>query len=100
PPAIGARPRIPRACPTLLAAAACLAGSPARAQAPGRVVVDTDLAADVDDVGALAVLHPLARPGEAEILAAMVSSRNRHSVACLSALNTWYGRRDIPIGVV
>jgi hypothetical protein len=89
-----------RACPTLLAAAACLAGSPARAQAPVRVVVDTDLAADVDDVGALAVLHALADRGEAEILAAMVSSRNRHSVACLSALNTWYGRRDIPIGVV
>jgi hypothetical protein len=89
-----------RACHTLLAAAACLAGSPALAQAPVRLVVDTDLAADVDDVGALAVLHALADRGEAEILAAMVSSRNRHSVACLSALNTWYGRRDIPIGVV
>src|SRR5262245_1529021 len=96
---IPARP-MRRACLPALAVAACLLGRPLLAQAPVRVVVDTDLAADVDDVGALAVLHALADRGEAEILAAMVSSRNRHSVACLSALNTWYGRRDIPIGVV
>jgi hypothetical protein len=83
-----------------MAAGALLVALPARAQAPVRVIVDTDLAADVDDVGALAVLHALADRGEAEILAAMVSSRNRHSVACLSALNTWYGRRDVPIGAV
>jgi hypothetical protein len=89
-----------RAFLSLLTAAACLSGGPAPAEAPVRLVVDTDLAADVDDVGALAVLHALADRGEAEILAAMVSSRNRHSVACLSALNTWYGRRDIPIGAV
>src|SRR5262245_38440016 len=96
---IPARP-MRRACFSLLTAAACLSGRPATAQAPVRLVVDTDLAADVDDVGALAVLHALADRGEAEILAAMVSSRNRNSVACLSALNTWYGRRDIPIGAV
>jgi purine nucleosidase len=84
----------------LLVAGALLAAPLALAQAPVRVVVDTDLAADVDDVGALALLHALADRGEAEILAAMVSSRNRHSVACLSALNTWYGRRDVPIGAV
>jgi purine nucleosidase len=95
---IPARP-MPRACLFLLTAAN-LVGRPAAAEAPVRLLVDTDLAADVDDVGALAVLHALADRGEAEILAAMVSSRNRHSVACLSALNTWYGRRDVPIGAV
>src|SRR5262245_32156249 len=89
-----------RARLALLTASACLSALPAGAQAPVRVIVDTDLASDVDDVGALALLHALADRGEAEILATMVSSRNRHSVACLSALNTWYGRRDLPIGVV
>ncbi len=89
-----------RACLPLLAAAALLADGPAAAQGPVRIVLDTDLASDVDDVGALAVLHALADRGEAEILATMVSSRNRHSVACLSALNTWYGRRELPIGTV
>jgi hypothetical protein len=86
------RPRL-----SLLVAGTLLLASPALAQGPVRVIVDTDLAADVDDVGALALLHALADRGEAEILATMVSSRNRHSVACLSALNTWYGRRDLPI---
>lgn len=81
-------------------AMAIAAAGPAAAQGPVRIVVDTDLASDVDDVGALAVLHALADRGEAEILATMVSSRNRYSVACLSALNTWYGRRDLPIGAV
>jgi inosine-uridine nucleoside N-ribohydrolase len=89
-----------RACLPLLVAAALLSAPAATAQGPVRVVFDTDLAADVDDVGALAVLHALADRGEVEILATLVSSRNRHSVACLSALNTWYGRRDIPIGSV
>ena len=89
-----------RACLPLLVAAALLSAPVATAQGPVRVVFDTDLAADVDDVGALAVLHALADRGEVEILATLVSSRNRHSVACLSALNTWYGRRDIPIGSV
>jgi Inosine-uridine preferring nucleoside hydrolase len=89
------RPRL-----SLLVAGALLLASPALAQGPVRVIVDTDLAADVDDVGALALLHALADRGEAEILATMVSSRNRHSVACLSALNSWYGRRDLPIGTV
>ncbi len=89
-----------RACLALLVAAAFVPVRPASAQGPVRIILDTDLASDVDDVGALAVLHALADRGEAEILATMVSSRNRHSVACLSALNTWYGRRDIPIGSV
>jgi hypothetical protein len=89
-----------RARRSLLIAAALLSVRPLLAQEPVRVIVDTDIAADVDDVGALAVLHALADRGEAEILAAMVSSRSRHSVAALSALNTWYGRGEIPVGSV
>ena len=54
---------------------------------------------DVDDVGAAAVLHTLASRGEAEILATMVSSTNPESAPCLDAINTFYGRPDIPIGV-
>jgi hypothetical protein len=58
------------------------------------------MAGDIDDVGALAVLHALADRGEAEILATTVSSRNRYAPACLDAINTWYGRGHLPIGVV
>lgn len=68
---------------------------------PARVILDTDFASDVDDVGALAVLHALADAGEAEILAVMVSDGgNAPSHRAIDAINTFYGRPDIPIGVV
>lgn len=65
---------------------------------PVKVIFDTDMAGDVDDVGALAMLHALADRGEAEILACAISSNNPKSAACVDAINTWYGRPDIPIG--
>ena len=64
------------------------------------IILDTDLSSDVDDVGAVAVLHALADKGEAKILAMMVSSGDPWSVPCLDALNTWFGRPDIPLGMV
>jgi purine nucleosidase len=67
---------------------------------PVRVIFDTDMAGDWDDVGAAAVLHALADNGEAEIVAMGVSSKNAHTAACLDAINTYYGRGDIPIGVL
>ena len=63
-----------------------------------RVIFDTDLGADVDDAGAVAVLHALADLGEAEILAMGLSVKHPWSAPCLDALNTYYGRPDIPIG--
>ena len=78
--------------------AGLLLPSGAAAAPPVRVVFDTDMAGDVDDVGALAILHALSDLGEAEILAAGISSRNEHVGPCLDAINTWYGRPDVPIG--
>ena len=65
-----------------------------------RLIFDTDIESDVDDVGAVAVLHALANRNETEILAMMISSSNPWSASCLDALNTYYGRPDIPIGCV
>ena len=45
----------------------------AAAAEPVRVILDTDLSSDVDDVGAVAVLHALADAGEAEILGMGIS---------------------------
>ncbi|NQT26147.1 nucleoside hydrolase [candidate division KSB1 bacterium] len=67
-----------------------------------KVIFDTDIGPDWDDVGATAVLHALANSGEAEILAMMVSSGGHSGLwgpPCLDAFNTYYGRPDIPIGV-
>lgn len=64
------------------------------------IILDTDLSSDVDDVGAVAVLHALSKSREAQILAMMVSSGDPWSAGCLDALNTWFGRPDIPLGMI
>ena len=68
---------------------------------PGKipVIFDTDIDGDNDDVAAAAILHALADEGKVEILAMGVVSRHPYSPACLDAINTYYGRGDIPIGV-
>jgi len=64
-----------------------------------RVIVDTDIGSDCDDAGALAVLHALADLGEVQILACIYSSeKNRYGPGCISAINRYYGRGNIPIG--
>jgi hypothetical protein len=67
---------------------------------PVTLILDTDIENDVDDVGAVALLHALADLGEAKILAMGVSVKHPWSAPCLDVLNTYYGRPDIPIGVV
>ncbi len=67
---------------------------------PVRIIFDTDMQTDVDDVGAAAMLHALADRGEIEILATMVSVSYPWSVPCMDAINTFYGRPNLPIGTV
>jgi len=52
----------------------------------------------VDDVGAVAILHALAREGKAEILAMGACSSSPWATPCLDALNTYFGKPDIPLG--
>ena len=54
---------------------------------------------DVDDVGALAVLHALADNGEAEILAISYNEVHPSGAGTICAINTWYNRGAIPIGI-
>ncbi len=63
------------------------------------IIFDTDFAADVDDVGALAILHAMADSGEADILGVMISSGNHYALRAVDTINTYYGRPAIPIGV-
>ena len=62
------------------------------------IIFDTDIGTDVDDAGALAILHIMADRGEAKILATMSANRNRWCAPALDAINTYYGREDMPIG--
>ena len=64
-----------------------------------KIIFETDMCLDVDDVGALAVLHNLANNNEAEILAVSFNEVHPSGAAAIAAINTWYGRGDIPVGV-
>ena len=64
------------------------------------VILDTDISSDVDDVGAVAVLHSLGNEGRADILAMMVSAVNPTASGCLRALNGYFGRPAIPVGTL
>jgi len=76
-----------------------LPGCSAPPPSPVVLILDTDMETDVDDVGALAVLHALADRGEATLLAIAVSSANPWSGRCALAVNRFYGRPKIPVGV-
>ena len=63
-----------------------------------RMIFDTDMVSDFDDVGAMAVLHSLADEGQCEIIAMGTCSRGNSSVAAVEILNAFYGRPQIPVG--
>ncbi len=66
---------------------------------PVNIIMDTDIGSDCDDAGALAVLHQYADKGMANILGVIFSSgKNRYGVGVCDAINTWYGRGDLPLG--
>lgn len=66
---------------------------------PVKLIFDTDMDSDCDDVGALAMLHAMADAGEVELLACIMSAQNDWSARCTDAINTYFGRPDIPLGV-
>ncbi len=70
-----------------------------QAQSPLPVILDTDIAGDYDDVGAMALLHAFADKGEANILAVISCNAFETTVPTISVLNTYFKRSDIPIGV-
>lgn len=69
-------------------------------QGPVRLIFDTDIGNDVDDAMAMAVIHALANRGECQLLAVTVTKDNPYAARMVDLLNTFYGRPDIPIGVV
>jgi pyrimidine-specific ribonucleoside hydrolase len=67
--------------------------------APIRVIFDTDMGPDYDDVGAITLLHAFADSGKATILATMASNKYEGVAAVLNLFNTYFRRPGIPIGV-
>lgn len=65
---------------------------------PVKIIFDTDLGPDYDDVGALAFLHAMADSGKAEILATVSSNKHLLVAPSIEVINRYFGRPDLPIG--
>ena len=55
--------------------------------APEKIIFDTDMYTDFDDVGALATLHALADAGECEILGTVASTRGTPAIGMVEIIN-------------
>jgi inosine-uridine nucleoside N-ribohydrolase len=78
----------------------CTCFAVARAAEPVRLILDTDIGNDVDDALALAMIHALETRGDVKLLAVTITKDNRYTAPFVDLVNTFYGRPDIPIGVV
>ena len=63
-----------------------------------KVILDADLDSDVDDVGAMAMLLNLHKAGTIDLIGVIVTSDDPFAPVCASAINTFYGCSDIPVG--
>lgn len=64
-----------------------------------KIIFDTDITGDVDDVLALAMCHTLAHRGACDFLGVTVSKNHPLTASFVDAQNTFHGRPDLPIGV-
>lgn len=94
----GMKAIMPFSLVALLALAAFPAAGVKVVHPPVKVIFDTDMLTDFDDVGALACLHALADAGECEILATISSTRGNASVGAVEVINRYYGRPELPVG--
>ena len=67
---------------------------------PVKLILDTDMGNDVDDALALAMIHSLENRGECELLAVTITKDHPETAPYVDAINTFYGRGEIPIGIV
>jgi inosine-uridine nucleoside N-ribohydrolase len=67
-------------------------------KAQQRVIIDTDIDSDVDDVGAMAMLYNLHNRSIIQLLGVIVTSDDPYAPTCVAALNTYYGFPSLPIG--
>ncbi|WP_237226032.1 nucleoside hydrolase [Rubinisphaera sp. JC750] len=79
-----------------VAANTAVASEPPR---PTPLIFDTDIGNDCDDVLALGMIHALQSRGDCELLAVTITKDHELAAPFTDAVNTFYGRGHIPIGV-
>lgn len=76
----------------------CASQSGNKSAIPVKIIFDTDLGPDYDDVGALAFLHAMADSGKVEILATVASNKHELVAPAIAVINTYFGRPGLPLG--
>lgn len=81
--------------------ALCICGNSfaAEPERPVPLIFDTDIGNDVDDVLALGMIHALVDRGDCKLLAVTITKDNPLAASFTDAVNTFYGRGNIPIGI-
>ncbi len=69
------------------------------ADAPVKMIFDTDIGGDIDDAFALGLIHRLADRGAVELLGVTLTNANEPAGRFVAALNAKYGRPGVPVGV-
>jgi inosine-uridine nucleoside N-ribohydrolase len=64
-----------------------------------RIIFDTDMGPDYDDIGAITVLHALAAKGECEILATVASDGHVSIAPVIEFFNSYFNQSKIPVGI-
>lgn len=83
-------------CTLLLMSVTLKAEEPER---PVPLIFDTDIGNDVDDVLALGMIHALEARGDCKLLAVTITKDNPLAASFTDAVNTFYGKGEIPIGI-
>lgn len=63
-----------------------------------KIIFDTDIGGDADDLGALAMLHNYVKRGDCELLGIMLWTTDEYAVPAVDAINRFYHHPDIPVG--
>lgn len=63
-----------------------------------KIILDTDIGPDVDDVGALALLFQLAKMGYCEPIAVTNCTSSRYGTGCIDVIAHAYGFDNLPVG--
>jgi inosine-uridine nucleoside N-ribohydrolase len=83
----------------LILMAGCGMSKPSQAGEPVSIIFDTDIGNDVDDALAMGVLHALESRRECKLIGVTITKDHPLAARFVQAVNQFYGRPDIPIGV-
>lgn len=64
------------------------------------IILDTDIGCDCDDAGALYILNVFCDCDDCVIKAVTHTTSQKHGIACVSAINKYFNRTTIPLGVL